>query len=140
MYSNHKEESRVFIPLKDVNPTEKTPYVTITLIALNVLVFLFESALPTPQLNRFIWAWGLVPADFWHTGSPFRWMTLFTSMFLHGGWWHLISNMLALYIFGDNVEDRLGHFRYLAFYLVGGLAAGAVLVLVMRRRGVRLFQ
>ncbi len=112
------------IPLRDTIPARRFPIVNTAIIGLNVLVFLFESALPSAQLNRLILAWGLVPAQFWH-GGPLRWLPMFTSMFLHGGWWHLISNMLALYIFGDNVEDRLGHFRYLAFYIVGGLLAGA---------------
>ncbi len=113
------------IPLRDTIPARRFPIVNTALIGLNVLVFLFESVLSPDQLDRFIWLWGLVPADFWHDGSLGHWLSLFTSMFMHGGWWHLISNMLALYIFGDNVEDHLGHFRYLLFYLFGGLAASA---------------
>jgi len=113
------------IPLRDTIPSRRFPIVNTALIGLNVLVFLFESILTPEQLDQFIWLWGLVPADFWHGGELARWLSLFTSMFMHGGWWHLISNMLALYIFGDNVEDRLGPFRYLLFYLFGGLAASA---------------
>ena len=113
------------IPLRDTIPARRFPIVNTALIGLNVLIFLFESVLSPDQLDRFIWLWGLVPADFWHGGSLGHWLSLFTSMFMHGGWWHLISNMLALYIFGDNVEDHLGHFRYLLFYLFGGLAASA---------------
>ena len=113
------------IPLRDTIPARRFPIVNTAVIGLNVLVFLFESILSPDQLDQFIWLWGLVPADFWHGGGLGRWVPLFTSMFMHGGWWHLISNMLALYIFGDNVEDRLGPFRYLLFYLFGGLAASA---------------
>ncbi|MFO7743473.1 MAG: rhomboid family intramembrane serine protease [Anaerolineae bacterium] len=118
------------IPLRDNIPSHRFPIVNTTLIVLNVLIFLLESAfLGSDPLNRFAFTWGLVPARFWQVGGPHTWLTLFTSMFLHGGWWHLISNMLALYIFGDNIEDRVGHLRYLFFYLLSGLAAaGAHLV------------
>jgi len=113
------------IPLRDTIPVRRFPIVNTALIVLNVLVFLFESILPPEQLDQVIWLGGLVPTAFWQGGGLGRWLPLFTSMFLHGGWWHLISNMLALYIFGDNVEDHLGHFRYPLFYLFGGLAASA---------------
>jgi len=113
------------IPLRDTIPSRRFPLVNTAIIVLNVLVFLFESALGPEQLDQFIWQWGLVPADFWQGGGIGRWLPLLTSVFMHGGWWHLISNMLALYIFGDNVEDRLGTFRYVLFYLVSGLAASA---------------
>lgn len=113
------------IPLRDNVPSRRFPIVNTAIIALNVLIFLFESLLAPGQRDPFIWRWGLVPAEFWQGGGLGRWIPLFTSMFLHGGWWHLISNMLALYIFGDNVEDRLGSARYVLFYLFGGLAASA---------------
>jgi len=113
------------IPLRDTIPSRRFPLVNTAIIVLNVLVFLFESALGPEQLDQFIWQWGLVPADFWQGGGIGRWLPLLTSVFMHGGWWHLISNMLALYIFGDNVEDRLGPFRYVLFYLISGLAASA---------------
>lgn len=118
------------IPLRDNIPSRRGPIVNTSLIALNVLVFLFEIVvLGSDHLQGFAYRWGLVPAEFWQMGDLRTWVTLFTSMFLHGGWWHLISNMLALYIFGDNIEDRVGHVRYLIFYLLGGLAAsGAHLV------------
>jgi len=103
------------IPLRDVIPSRTTPFVTIILIAANVLVFLFELSLGD-GVEPFIRVWGLVPADF-------SVVTLFTSMFLHGGILHVAGNMLYLWIFGDNVEDRLGHGRFLAFYLACGLAA-----------------
>lgn len=112
------------IPLRDTIPARRFPIVNTALIALNVLVFLFESILPPAQLNQAIQAWGLTPAHFWHSGGLARWLPMFTSMFMHGGWWHVISNMLALYIFGDNVEDHLGRWRYLLFYILGGLVAG----------------
>ncbi|MDY7077461.1 MAG: rhomboid family intramembrane serine protease [Chloroflexota bacterium] len=114
------------IPLRDTIPARRFPVVNMVIIGFNVLFFLFESILTPEQLDQFIRIWGLVPAGFWRSGSLIRWLSLFTSMFMHGGWWHLISNMLALYIFGDNVEDRLGAFRYVLFYLFSGLAASVV--------------
>jgi membrane associated rhomboid family serine protease len=111
-------------------------YVTIGLIVLNVLAFLFEISQPSEAaLQSFIQAWGVVPREF-SAGRdlppmipyPF-WSTLFTSMFLHGGWGHLGGNMLFLWIFGDNIEHRLGHLRFAIFYLVCGLAAGLAHVL-----------
>ena len=120
------------IPLRDTIPARRFPIVNTVIIGLNVLVFLFESILSPNQLDRVIWLGGLTPAYFWQSGGLSRWLPLFTSMFMHGGWWHLISNMLALYIFGDNVEDRLGHFRYLLFYLFGGLAASGAHLLAYR--------
>jgi membrane associated rhomboid family serine protease len=113
------------IPLRDTVPSRRFPVVNTAIIGLNVLVFLGESIMAPEQLDQFILRWGLVPARLWEGGSLVSWLALFTSVFMHGGWWHLISNMLALYIFGDNVEDRLGSFRYLLFYLLSGLAASA---------------
>ena len=111
-------------------------YVTIGLVVLNVLAFLFEISQPSEAaLQSFIQAWGVVPREF-SAGRdlppmipyPF-WSTLVTSMFLHGGWGHLGGNMLFLWIFGDNIEHRLGHLRFAIFYLVCGLAAGLAHVL-----------
>jgi membrane associated rhomboid family serine protease len=117
------------IPIRDDAPRSTTPVVNYFLIALNVLVYLFEYPLTNREKYAFAMQFGLVPrhVDGWLSGAlpaaagilPF-----FTSMFLHGGLWHLLSNMWALVIWGDNVEDRLGHFRYLLFYLTCGLAAG----------------
>lgn len=121
------------IPLRDTIPSRRVPVVNVAIIALNVLVFLFEAMLGPKQLEHVIGAYGLVPAYFWQGEGLRRFMPLFTSIFMHGGWWHLISNMLALYIFGDNVEDRLGHGRYLAFYLFSGLVAGGVHMIVYAR-------
>jgi len=113
------------IPLRDTISARRFPIINFSLIGLNVLVFLFQDLLSPEQLEQLINLYGLVPTRFWQGGGLDRWLPMFTSVFLHGGWWHLISNMLALYIFGDNVEDRLGHIRYLLFYLFSGLAAGA---------------
>jgi membrane associated rhomboid family serine protease len=106
------------IPLRDTVPSTRVPVVNLALIAANVAVFAYEASLGR-GLERFLFAYGLVPRSF-------SVATLFTSMFLHGGLMHLLGNMLFLYIFGDNVEDRLGHVRYLVFYLLAGVAAGAV--------------
>jgi membrane associated rhomboid family serine protease len=104
------------IPLRDVIPTRTTPFVTVALIAINTLAFLYELSLGD-LLDRFIFSYGLVPANF-------SWVALLTSMFLHGGLLHFGGNMLYLWIFGDNVEDRMGHGRFLTFYLLcGGVAA-----------------
>ncbi len=118
------------LPLRDTIRSYSFPFVTWGLIALNVLAFLFEAALPPAMLERFIRVFGMVPARLFG-GSPLVWITLLTSMFLHGGWFHLISNMWILFIFGDNVEDRMGHGRYLAFYLLSGLAAGLLQAFVL---------
>lgn len=104
------------IPIRDVIPSRTTPYVTIGLIALNVLVFLQMPATHSAAFHQFIVTWGLTPA-------AFTWSSVATAMFVHAGFGHLFSNMLFLWIFGDNVEDRLGHGRYLLFYGLCGLAA-----------------
>src|SRR2546421_6676226 len=104
------------IPLRDVIPSRTTPYITITIIALNALAWLRELAMPGDQLNQFLQIYGVVPAYF---SAP----TLITSMFLHGSWSHVLGNMWYLWIFGDNVEDRVGHGRFIVFYLMCGFAA-----------------
>ncbi|HEY6292892.1 MAG TPA: rhomboid family intramembrane serine protease [Terriglobia bacterium] len=116
------------IPLRDDAPRSTTPYVTYFLIALNVLIFLYQLSLPPRPEARFEMSFGFVPyrVDSWLVGSTpgiAAFLPAFTSMFLHAGWLHLIGNMWFLYLFGDNVEDRLGHFRYLISYLISGLAA-----------------
>jgi rhomboid family protein len=111
------------IPLRDVIPSRTTPFVTIGIIAANALAFSFELLLPAPVRRTFLFQFGMVPATF-------TWLTLVTSMFLHAGWLHIIGNMWFLWIFGDNVEDRLGHFRYLVFYLLCGVVAGTAQALV----------
>lgn len=114
-------------PIRDHNPSGRTPYVTIALIAINILVFL--AYFPTQddwQLQGFFMTWGLVPARF-TAGEGLE--TLFTSMFLHGGWMHLAGNMLFLWIYGDNLEEEMGPVGFLAFYLAAGAAAGIAQVL-----------
>ncbi len=113
------------IPLFDNVPARRPPLVNYTLIGLNVLVFLWEVG-QGPRLDEVFRTYGVVPAVFVASSGLERWLPVFTSMFLHGGVWHLVSNMLALWIFGDNVEDRMGHFRYLVFYLLCGVAASLV--------------
>jgi membrane associated rhomboid family serine protease len=103
------------IPLRDVIPSRTTPVVTIGLIALNIIVFVYELSLGR-AVDAFMLYYGLVPA-------AFSWMNVITSMFLHGGFLHVAGNMLYLWIFGDNVEDRMGHGRFLVFYLLCGIAA-----------------
>jgi membrane associated rhomboid family serine protease len=107
------------IPIRDVIPSRTTPYVTISLIALNVLVFLLMPAGDSVAFHQFIRTWGVTPATF-------EWSTVASAMFVHAGFGHLFSNMLFLWIFGDNVEDRMGHGRYLLFYGLCGVAAALV--------------
>jgi membrane associated rhomboid family serine protease len=114
-------------PLRDSIRSRSVPLVTWSLIGINVLIFLFEVSLGPAELQRVLADFGLVPARLIQAG-PLGWPTLVTSMFLHGGWFHLISNLWTLAIFGDNVEDRMGPARYLAFYLLAGVAAGAAQV------------
>ena len=104
------------IPLRDVIPSRTTPYITVTIIILNAAAWLFEVAMPRDVLPVFLQVYGVVPADF-------RVSTLVTSMFLHGSWSHVIGNMWYLWIFGDNVEDRVGHGRFIVFYLLCGIGA-----------------
>ena len=103
------------IPLRDVIPSRTTPYVSVGLIALNALTFAYQLWLGE-GVNEFVLYFGLVPA-------AFSWVAVFTSMFLHGGFLHFGGNMLYLWIFGDNVEDRMGHGRFVVFYLLCGVAA-----------------
>lgn len=115
------------IPLRDSQPRFSFPGVTIALIVVNAAAFLYEQALGG-GIDRFVFTFGLVPARLGQTGQhglmgvPGAFLPFLTSMFLHAGWWHLIGNMWFLWIFGDNVEDRLGHARYLVFYLLCGVA------------------
>lgn len=118
-------------PISDENPLRSTPYFTIGLIVINVLVFLYQLSLPESLLERFYHLYAVVPRELsasWvgvSVNQPIpEWATLFTSQFLHGGWMHLIGNMLFLWIFGNNIEDELGHVKFLIFYLAcGALAA-----------------
>jgi len=113
------------IPFKDDNPTERFPYLTIGLIGLNVLVYLAEAFHPG-GLRYVVYRYGAIPRYLVGGGGQdglFPPVTIFTSMFLHGGFLHLAGNMLYLWIFGNNIEDRLGHIRFLIFYLLSGVIA-----------------
>src|SRR3989339_1220397 len=110
------------IPIRDENPTRRTPYVTVLLIAANCVVFIREMMLPPELLEGFIGQFAAIPSQVM-TNNPLNWVTLISSMFLHGGIAHLLGNMLYLWIFGNNIEDRLGHIGFTAFYLLGGIAA-----------------
>jgi membrane associated rhomboid family serine protease len=135
------------LPLKDDAPRITTPYITYFLLISNIVVFFFELSLQhSGQLNSFLMQFGIVPAKFEillsrggevphalisqfnarYISWPDVLVPIVTSMFLHGGWWHVTSNMWALYIFGDNVEDHLGHGLYLVFYLLSGIAGAVV--------------
>ena len=105
------------IPLRDVIPSRTYPLITVGLIAINALIFLFQVMLDERAGQAFVYTFGLVPLHF-------SAVTMLTSMFLHGGLAHFLGNMLYLWIFGDNVEDRMGHLRFLVFYLLCGAAAG----------------
>jgi len=109
-------------PVSDVIPSRTVPVVTVGLIIVNVLVFLYQLTLPDVGLEQFVGAYAVVPAWFW-------WPSLFTSQFLHSGWMHILWNMVYLWIFGDNVEDRLGHVQYLLFYLGAGAVAAVLQIL-----------
>jgi len=121
------------IPIGDDNRTRRrTPVVVIALILINVAVFIYELSLQGQggdALGRFIYSYGAVPVelrnleDYPPTIDYPIWVTAFTSMFMHGGWLHLIGNMLFLWVFGDNVEDNMGHARFILFYLLSGLGA-----------------
>src|SRR5437588_5437084 len=132
------------IPIKDYpGPRRRLPWVTWGLIAVNILVFLYQVSLG-PDAPAFMFAYSVVPVALTHgipqtallkTSIPFQtpnpvYLTIITSMFLHAGWLHIGGNMLFLFIFGDNVEDRMGHFRFLLFYLFCGIVAGLTQVAV----------
>jgi membrane associated rhomboid family serine protease len=117
-------------PIKDDQPSYSTPYVTWFLIALNLLIFLYQWQLGPRGDNALVHIYGEVPANLSaYLGGTSKYtlsmvvVPLFTSMFLHGGWMHVLGNMWFLYIFGDNIEDYLGHFTYLVFYILAGLLA-----------------
>lgn len=111
------------LPLYDSVPSRIFPLINLTLIFANILAFLYELQLAPAMLKEFIFRWGLIPAHLLSHPS-LMWETILSSMFLHGGWFHILSNMWVLFIFGDNVEAALGKLRYLLFYLLSGVAAG----------------
>jgi membrane associated rhomboid family serine protease len=109
-------------PIRDRIRSQSIPVMNLTLIAVNVLVFVYESSLNPIQLDAFIRTFGMVPAEL-SLLRPSTWLPLVSSMFLHGSWIHLITNVWTLFIFGDNVEDRMGSVRYLFFYFFSGVIA-----------------
>ncbi|RME61871.1 MAG: rhomboid family intramembrane serine protease [Candidatus Dadabacteria bacterium] len=118
------------LPLKDIIPSRTYPFVTVSIIVLNSFFFLIELLVPPPLREPMFYVVGLVPAYFSNFSFlaeyPFYVLSIFTSMFIHGSFLHLLSNMWMLWIFGDNVEDRLGHFRFFIFYILCGIAAAVV--------------
>ena len=127
------------IPLRDANPTRRTPIVTLALLVTCFVVFAYQlgrlGSGGIEMLDAFVTEWGIVPAELtaaWASGTGLTTeaLTLITSQFLHGGWLHLLGNMLFLWIFGNNIEDRLGRIRFLGFYLLGGIVAGLTQVAI----------
>ncbi len=118
------------IPLHDDNPTQRFPLITVGLIVACVLAFLWQISLPEAEQRRVVFALGMIPAVLFEKrllpesiAMVPAGLTLISSMFLHGGWWHLIGNMLYLWIFGNNIEDKLGIPLFIAFYALCGIAA-----------------
>jgi membrane associated rhomboid family serine protease len=112
------------IPLRSTQRVQTTAVFTASLIGLNLVIFLYQATLSPYALNQLVYQLGIVPDE-----RPFRLFPLFTSMFLHGGWMHLLGNMLFLWVFGRNLEDLIGGGRFLVFYLLCGLAAAIVHVI-----------
>ncbi len=123
------------IPIRDINPTRTFPFITTLIIVLNVAVFLYELMLGPRRLTTFINTYGTVPCEILRTcpvpniGIPI-YLTIFTAMFMHGGWLHIIGNMLYFWIFGNNIEDRFGHVRFLFIYLIWGVIAAFTQIVV----------
>jgi membrane associated rhomboid family serine protease len=111
------------IPIRDTIRSRSFPFVNWLIIILNSLIFFYQSNLSSSQLDAFIQTFALIPAQV-NPLNPVSWYPLLTHMWLHASFWHLLGNMWVLFIFGDNVEDRLGSTRYLIFYLLGGISAG----------------
>ncbi|MBN1901782.1 rhomboid family intramembrane serine protease [Candidatus Sumerlaeota bacterium] len=125
------------IPIRDTIKARRTPVITFALIIANIVAFIYELRMSPVALEQTFHVWGVVPARYFHpqwaagVGYPkMSFYPFFTSMFLHGGWFHLISNMWALWLFGDNVEDRMGHIRFLIFYILCGILAGVLHIVI----------
>lgn len=111
----------MFFPIGDTNIKKGTkPFIAYALIAINVIVYIMEFLMPLPQQQAFVFAYGCIPNEILHGQDMF---TLFTNMFLHGSWMHLIGNMAFLWIFADNIEATVGYFKFILFYLSGGVVA-----------------
>lgn len=117
-------------PLYDTARSHKFPLINLLLIGANAYAFFMEIGMAPRDLENFIFAHGLIPAQ-WMANPSAEWTTIFTAMFLHGGWFHILSNMWVLFIFGDNIEARMGGIRYLFFYLLSGTAAGLLQAYVL---------
>ncbi len=118
------------IPLRDLNPTRTTPWVTWTIILACALVYLWQAMLPDAAYRDFLFTWGMIPQRVTSGDDPGALATVFTSMFLHGGFLHAAGNLWFLHVFGDNVEEALGHVRYALFYLLVGVLAAATQIAV----------
>ena len=124
----------MFFPIRDDNPTFRKPILTVALIAVNTLIFLYTKSLGEEGFARFIYSFGFIPDLFLGTSQSYDlptsyYLTPLTSMFLHGGWMHLIGNMLVLWVYGNNIEDYFGPVKFLIFYVIAGFAAVALYAL-----------
>jgi membrane associated rhomboid family serine protease len=124
------------IPIRDLNPTRNTPWVTWTLLLLCGLVFIWQAVLPAGADRDFVFAYGLIPRRVMFSQDPAALLTVFTSMFMHGGLMHIIGNLWFLRLFGDNVEDNMGPVRFTIFYLLCGLAAAGAQIAMSPASGV----
>ncbi|MFQ6617585.1 MAG: rhomboid family intramembrane serine protease [Fidelibacterota bacterium] len=125
------------IPLKDDNPRIIAPVITVGLIVANIIIFLYQMSLGPYENRAFIYTMGIIPKNFAGLGvTGFPVYSLFTSMFVHGDILHLAGNMLYLWIFGDNVEGIMGHFRFVIFYILSGLAAALLQILINVKSGI----
>jgi membrane associated rhomboid family serine protease len=118
------------LPLYDTVRSRTFPLINLTLIFANLAAFLYELRMDPATLKEFIFTWGLIPARFL-SATATAGITIFSSMFLHGGWFHIINNMWVLFVFGGNVEARMGRIRYLIFYLLSGVAAGLLQIYIL---------
>ncbi len=118
------------IPIRDEIKTRRTPFVNLILIVVNIVVFVLQFMAGTEGMEALVYEYAMIPVELTSGFDLGDARDIITSMFMHAGWMHLIGNMLYLWIFGDNVEDRLGHFRYLLFYLAGGVVAAWAHVLI----------
>lgn len=120
------------IPLRDTIPSKRPPILTVVLIAANTLIFFYQAMMTDRQFLYYIHEYGLIPARYANVRmllqsfNPASYFPFLSNMFLHGSWFHLLSNMWILWLFGDNIEDRMGHFKYFLFYILSGVAAGFV--------------